>query len=368
MSTGTFDPWQQVFTISQLVNKDGKATKQTAAQLQADLETTIQGDLNSAPFQSVIGDSWKVVWGPCVYQKTPPPEGPGVVDNAMFVAQNTATNMYVVAIAATSFHSFFDQHTEDLKVNPIMAWPYGQAMPPGTTFPAGVAIAPGTHIGVGILQGMQDGASNKSLVAFLQGVQSTAASLVFTGHSLGGALAPALACALLTQGNLDLASWGNVYIYPTAGPTPGNGAFATLFQTLFPQTAVGAQPWQIWNSLLWNNLDIVPHAWNESMLSQIPSLYTPTASPGVAVVAFLLLQERKAKGQGYQQLPSNGALAGTIVPPSSIRNSPINPINNPFTAEAFYQHIGAYFSLLGVPSLQTLLQNSPVAVPTEKAA
>jgi hypothetical protein len=365
MATGTFDPWQQVFTMSMLVNREGKVTGETAGQLQEALDSTVRGDLSDPQFQSLIGDSWQIVWGPCVYQNA----GSGVADNAMLVVQNTASNMYVVAIAATNFHSTFDKLTEDASVKPIMAWPYGQAMPPGTTFPSGVAISPGTGIGVGILQGMQDENSNKPLATFLQSVQSAAATLVFTGHSLGGALAPALACSLITQGALDPGQWADVYVYPTAGPTPGNGAFGTLFQTLFPQTAVGAQPWEIWNSLIWNNLDIVPHAWNQTTLSQISGLYAPTVHPGIAILVLLGTAQANAQGQGYQQLPSNGALPGTFLPPSDIPNPVVKPPTQyPFLAEALYQHIDAYFSLLGVQSLQTLLQSSPASLLAQKAA
>jgi Lipase (class 3) len=366
MSTGTFDPWQQVFTMSMLVNREGHATGQTAAQLQGNLASIIQDDLEDSQFQSLIGDSWEIAWGPCVFQNS----GSGVVDNAMFVAENTATNTYVVAIAATSFHSVFDKSVEDASVNPIKAWPYGQAMPPGATFPAGVAIAPGTTLGVNVLLNMPnaEGQTGPSLAAFLQSVQSSTATVVFTGHSLGGALAPTLACALITQGDLDPADWAHVYVYPTAGPTPGNASFVTLFQTLFPQTAAGSQPWQVWSSLLWNSLDIVPHAWNETTLSQIASLYLPTVSPGAIVLGALAAAALSAQGQGYQQLPSKGALAGTFLPPSSIPNPLASPASFPFMAEALYQHIDAYFALLGVQSLQLLLASPATALLSEKAA
>lgn len=349
MSTGTFDAWQQVYTMTHLVNSEASVQGETAAQLQAALESTIQASLSSPGYQALIGSAWTLAWGPCVYQN----QGSGVVDNAMFVAQNTDSNTFVIAIAGTSFHSAFDKITEDASVNPIMAWPYEQTMPSGATFPAGVSIAEGTSTGVDILQDMQD-STGQPLEAFLQSVQSSSATLIFTGHSLGGALAPTLACALITQGALDLSQWGHVYVYPTAGPTPGNGAFVTLFQTLFPQTTVGAQPWQVWNALLWNNLDVVPHAWNSTTMSQILGLYEPTVSPGPATIGLVLGAEKRASGQGYQQLPSNGPLTGTIIPPSQIPDPMVNPAVNPFLAEALYQHIDAYRSLLGVQALASV--------------
>jgi hypothetical protein len=360
-----FDPWQQVFTISMLANGEAKVTGKTATELQQQLAATLHSRLKNPAFQALIGSSWEIVWGPCVFQNRFWGRGSGVADNAMFVARNTASHLHVVAIAATNFHSIFDMFKEDAAVNPILPWPYGQTLPPGLHFPADVHIAPGTSRGVDLLQNMKD--ANRSLAAFLQSIQSTSATLVFTGHSLGGALAPTLACALITQGNLNPANWKNVYVFPTAGPTPGNGQFVTLFQSLFPQSAAGAKPWQIWNSLIWNSLDIVPHAWNTTTLSQIENLYAPKVRPHLQVLDLLRDAERSAKDQGYQQLPSNGALAGTFVPLGELHER-IMTLFVPFLAEALYQHIGAYFGLLAVQDLQPLLKETAVPLqPTEKA-
>jgi hypothetical protein len=375
MSAGTFDPWQQVFTMSMLANRNSQTPGGTNT-LQGDLAGILQEALTDpgTGYQALIGSSWEVAWGPCVYEHKTDGIGDWVEDNAMFVAHNTASNMYVVAIAATNPISKFDKLMEDAAVHSIKDWPYGQTLPSGASFPAGVAIAPGTSVGVNILQKMQDPTTGQQLAVFLQSVQSTSATLVFAGHSLAGALAPTLACALITQGDLDPSQWAHVYVYPTAGPTPGNAGFVTLFATLFPRTTVGSQPWQVWNSLLWNSLDMVPHAWDSTTLSKIATLYGKTVPAGPIVTGILLLAEMSAQNQGYQQLLSNGSLPGTVFPPA-------NPLTVPFKvpflfsghdakaflAQAFHQHGPAYFSFFQVPDLLTLL-NSGNPTPAAPAA
>jgi hypothetical protein len=369
MSAGTFDLWQQVFTMSMLANRDSQLTG-NASMLEGDLAQTLHNALNNAGFQALIGSSWEVAWGPCVYEN----QDDLIKDNAMYVAHNTASNIYVVAIAATNPISNFDLFQEDWAVNPIKAWPYGTTLPSGTSFPADVAIAPGTSLGVDILlQQMADPTTGQPLAAFLQSVQSTSATLVFTGHSLAGALAPTLACALITQGDLDSSQWAHVYVYPTAGPTPGNAGFVELFATLFPQPTAGTQPWQVWNSLLWNSLDLVPHAWKSTTLNEVANLYGSTAPAGLVVAGILVKASQKAFDQGFMQLPSNGSLPGTLVapaelppfqiPPSSplssiFSNDPTEAMDITYLTEAYYQHGAAYFSFFQVQDLLTLLQSS----------
>ncbi|KAF9493529.1 hypothetical protein BDN71DRAFT_1591053 [Pleurotus eryngii] len=72
----------------------------------------------------------------------------------------------------------------------------------------------------------QQPAAKQTIVEFLAIVPPTS-RLMFTGHSLGGALSPTVALALLKAGLLKDAS-GNIFTYPTAGPSPGNRPFEAL--------------------------------------------------------------------------------------------------------------------------------------------
>jgi hypothetical protein len=349
---------QQVYALSLISNADSSQAKgQTVAQLEADLTASIE-NLYSG-FGQYIG-TWKTAWGPVVYQKKHLLE-PEVADNSMFVAQGTdaaGNPVYVVAIAGTNPQSIFDELVEDFDTT-LAAWPYG--------VPASPSLSPnvsrGTLDGVAILAAMQDPATGDSLATFLKGVQSTSATLIFTGHSLGGALSPAMALALFGDpgstgagGGLDSAGWGAVYVFPTAGPTVGDQDYATFYAHAFPQ-ATDAQG-NTWNLLTWNSLDVVPHAW--SLLSQLNTLY-PQLTWSHCLGHIQTALEKKG-GSAYVQLQET-QLQGAFAAPTVA----LNPVSA-FLAEAVYQHTTAYFDLLNVPELASFmkvanwLQNPPPAL------
>jgi hypothetical protein len=78
-----------------------------------------------------------------------------------------------------------------------------------------------------------------------------------------------------TAGLLKNSTWTveQAQAYPTAGATPGNGPFAQLFNGAGFGGSSGTQPWQLWNTDLYNYLDIVPRAWNKELLTALPPIY-----------------------------------------------------------------------------------------------
>lgn len=338
MAQGTFDLWQQTFTLSMMANGlEGQVdlpTKNYASILSA----MIQSKLGNPGLQGLIGSSWEIAWGPCVSQAT----DSIFADNAMYVAHDMVNDIYVVAVAATNVASPYDILAEDLDVKPI-PWPYGGSAPSGTQ------IATGTNDGVTALLAMQS--QGQSLVKYLQSRTDTSVStLIFTGHSLGGALSPTLALTLATQG-LGLSDWKNVYIYPTAGPTAGNAAFAAYFSQTFPQSATGSEPWQVWNADLANSLDVVPCAWNEQTLSSIPDLYTPNITASSDVEDIVAATRLAALNCGYIRIGTANDLTGSSVQGSG------NTLAD-FQKETLYQHGYAYFQLLGIQALLALRDGS----------
>ena len=331
MAQGTFDLWQQTFTLSYMVNADYGVLGITTEGLVNDLTSSIQSRLANPGLQNLIGSSWELAWGPCVFQRPLSL----YADNAMYVAHDQANDIYVVAIAATNIDSLYDIQVEDLDVTPI-SWPYGGSAPNGTQ------IATGTSDGVKVLLAMQS--QGQTLLSYLQTVADASSStLIFAGHSLGGALSPTLALALTNQG-LNLGDWKAVHVYPTAGPTAGNATFAAYFSQTFPQSATGSQPWQVWNADLANGLDIVPRAWNAQTLATIPDLYAPNVTTSTEFANTVAAKVKQVQPYGYTRIGTANDLTG-----SSVQGS--GPV---FAEEAHYQHVYAYFQLLGVQALLAL--------------
>jgi len=332
MASPLLDKEQQVFLLSILSNA-ASSIKGTKKELQDLLKTDITKYLNAPSIQEDIGN-WDLVWGPVVYK----PLWTKYAINAMYVAQNG--NQYVVAIAGTNPKSYYDWLKEDFNVKKQVSWPYGD-IPPDIE----PKISKGTYTGLKHLQKMKS--SGKTVLEFLGEKNSDdEIEIIFTGHSLGGALSPALALAAKNE-------WAGekpfkISVYPSAGPTPGNQDFSTYYDS------------QLGNSTtrIWNDIDIVPHAWNETMLSEIPYLYLPEIEPSRAVSSLVEQAKKLADGGNYTQiLPETPGLEGTVSLPSdpplcdeTEGSEETTPESNykTFMKQAITQHTSEYAVLLNV--------------------
>ncbi len=102
-----------------------------------------------------------------------------------------------------------------------------------------------------------------------------------------------------------------------------------------------------------NSLDVVPHAWVSAALQAIPNLYTPQISPDAVVQGFADLALFISQGGGYTQIN-----AGAPPLPGTVNTGLIHPFDLPFInffRQAAFQHVDAYYDLLGVPSLGQIL-------------
>lgn len=99
------------------------------------------------------------------------------------------------------------------------------------------------------------------------------ATLNFTGHSLGGCVAPALALKYyehrLGDPGLGIGAGQQFAVYAFAGPTPGDQDFAAYMTAAF-----SAKPF-VCHEMVRSTLDVVPHAWNAQDMGKIFTIYEP---------------------------------------------------------------------------------------------
>ncbi|MCI2263493.1 lipase family protein [Xanthomonas indica] len=343
----SYDQYQTVFALSSLANWVSRRHG-VASALQADYQRVLHATLGSAPAQATIG-AWDVVWGPQIWQA----KDSNRSDNAMFVAKSSNVNgidgdVYVVAICATNPYSFYDWLVEDFDVASVVKFAKYDPLAPTPPVAAGKLILPetpvismGAALGVWHLLNMVSPASaaapGTTLDTFLKTAAETGATVIFAGHSLGGALSPTMATWLKSTQRLD--GCKAVYCYPTAGATPGNAAFADLYAATLPPSAIGEKPYQAWNHDLWNTLDVVPHAWVLKMLGEIRHIYGNGPILGVEAFVFLATFNALASGVSYRQI-TNQSLQGTLsgsAPKSTLE----------FLKQMAIQHGTAYETLIG---------------------
>jgi hypothetical protein len=303
----TYDAHQSTFYLSMLANNTSRyktANQQTlgnqyilALAPNLDVPLAMVGGVIPLAVQQETIDligKWKLAWGPSVALRG------SAASNSMFVAFNEAVEFsdgtyptYVVAVAGTDPYSAFDWIVEDANVveyvdfnafvdaNGIMSGvPIGRVTP-GQTPTSLVPPFETAHISKGTARGVSTLAhslptpsgleTTKKIGRFLKSSSAPDARVIFTGHSLGGALSPTLALFLQQRGDLD--GFERALVYPTAGPTPGNAPFNAEFEAAFAPTPAQASDYKVWNRDIINSRDVVPHAWQRETLEQIFTIY-----------------------------------------------------------------------------------------------
>jgi hypothetical protein len=268
------------------------------AALQSYMQTYLSGGTDNPPqiefagFFNLMnpvmaGADWTLAWGPAVYCIDTGSRAKAT--NTMFVAYSPSQAAYVVAVAGTNFVSFYDWLAEDLDVGADhmstvpLALPYNR---PDNNLPLNPSvpyISAATATGLSKLLAMTDPSTGDTLQQFLTATANAEDLLIFTGHSLGGALAPALAYQLYPRAQTSASGWKNVLVQPSAGASPGNAAYATAFaytdgaEWAYPPTETGlAAPFDQWNVDYAGTSDLVPHAWN-----RLAQMYVPPGFPSV---------------------------------------------------------------------------------------
>ncbi len=396
-----YDIVQTTFLMS-MVADDVSGIVATQAQLQSYMSAALSGGTDPIGTQfggffplcnpRLAGGDWSVVWGPCVYSLAPQIACYAV--NAMYVAYSPSLATYVVAIAGTDPDSLYDWIQEDGDVaagfmaRGPFAVPFVQTwhLPWGNNPPAGVSAA--TALGVSNLLSDMVDPVHGTLQSFLTHAANPSGTLIFTGHSLAGALAPTLALYLYPRPQTS--GWKQVLVLPLAGASPGNAAFAAVFAAAFPPVASGVTaPYGNWNTDYANAHDVVPHAWNQlgaiisgmNPAGNYPSIYG-VMDPliGDAVTGLVDTAKLLATGGDYQNLtqvqfnPDWGTWTWTQNPDGSWQYPPVwtalpaytdaSPITSvtDFGALVTAAHIDQYYNFFGVTPSPQMPTSTPEGI------
>ena len=308
----------------------GKISATFGDDLDTRLKAIIDEKLAEPQTVAEIG-RWEIDWGPVVLQLT----DYGQDINAYYGVRSVDDpSKVVLAISGTNPASAFDWLVEDGFVFQQVSWPGALGSDPDAK------LALGTALGLNLLLQGKPKAEvvkpNVGMMAWLRGLTDQGPVKVSVcGHSLGGALSPALGLWLMdTQGSpnqWDPAGTSEVAVYPFAGPTPGNPAFSSYYDTKLGGVT---RRW-------WNHYDIVPNAWAQSQLQSIPELYVPDIGRD-PVIEGLADAARALAHQGGDYEHVRGDIAPFPAQVAADKINPIFPDSVNFFVQLVYQHTKAY--------------------------
>lgn len=280
----------------------GETIPQQVARMKSDIDAALQ---SGPPYLS----GWQVAWGPALSPDR---------SNMLYIAGNTATNQYALAVRGTDW-SFILNWIEDFaSLLPLVPYPV----------PNAGKIAAGTLIGLEALESL-------GFLAFLATLSSDA-SVYITGHSLGGCLASVVAPIVSNQ----FGGSGRVKVYTFAAPSPGDAQYQSYFTRLFGQNAMAFR--------VYDTLDAVPDAW--TTLETIETYYQGFC-PCPADLKKLLNFAISKVGNEYAAVGTDQPLLGHIIWPFNKQGDvpALNPIGDAlFMWQVAQQHAHVnYLSLLG---------------------
>jgi hypothetical protein len=400
---------QQTYTKAQIIHSFSFASNSAFGKVFAD-ETTCQKSyeklqqfvrqvsknvLSDVKTQQFIGTDWEPVWGPVVYSNDRNSSF-AVADNTMGMYYSPSKKLFIIAIAGTNSISSFGWVKEDFHVNETAAW-YD------ITKKGMGHISQGTATGLDILlTKMKDGDFDvvTALKNYIAKNKITNAEVAVTGHSLGGALSPALALYLSDKREV----WNNgkdiqISVYASAGPTIGVNP-GTSENNFIKYYTNQIEAGNIEYHAIINDLDIVPLAWNKNDIATIPQLYKEYGIEDVSfgtmsLIAVLNTQKRSGTSFGLEQyhykqinptvvtgaieddtkiikafkkLKPNTFITNLIIP-KPLQANIVNLKNLVrFFAQAAYQHTTAYNALLDIESFMNVYNDILNVVPNHKVS
>jgi hypothetical protein len=274
----------------------------------------------------------EIVWGPAVHQ----PSGGGAYaqpsDAEELICRDADTGEYSVVFRGTNPVSPAEWLLQDFQIQRQVPW---MQLLVGSA-PADALISEGTATAVKLrcalhpADGVKGHESNliEALVGILE--RSEGRCVVhFTGHSLGGVLAPVMALwfadYLAATGRDDLARKLDLDVCGFAAPTAGNQAFNAYCGLRLQKCARYA-----------NDLDIATLAWDEATLSRLPSLYRPDIGMQPITASMYKASMDLARAMDYAQPGGRVTVPSRVVPARG----------GLYLLEAIYQHSMPYLDML----------------------
>ncbi|WP_159474818.1 lipase family protein [Chryseobacterium sp. 18068] len=370
----TYNDYQMTFIMAMMANfaqpqKNATDPASAAQAIQKDFDGKLPGIIAAADFPVDV----TVAWGPYVVvePKDINKDGTATATNTMIVfkypSQTVAgVNEYVISIAGTKATSIFDEINEDLLGGKIADWPYCSQS-------NNIKISHGTLNGIGLLLSLN---SDNSITNYFSKLNDPNAIITVAGHSLGGALSPALALVLFgattsfseIPAQAKSQNW-TTRTYALAGPDVGNSYYVDYLKATFPPQAEPAVKWQQFNCKIWNSLDIVPQVWSKGFKPYIDTIYGIQLSTPAAVKDLLLAlnttllvlnggvnpyacsdpdREGQFAGTFQTALPTNGPMISDDCSDGACSSTPKSIAECNFVGQILYQHINAYFEEIGV--------------------
>jgi hypothetical protein len=246
----------------------------------------------------------------------------------MYVVRRDADPAHLaIVVRGTNPPATLDWLVEDFDVVDQVSWETG---PQPTEAKTSKAISEGLHL----LQTMT-AASGQTLVEFLkqESGKYPALRIDLTGHSLGGALSPTLALWLADTQQQWNQHWSPTQgarfaVYPLAGPTAGNAAFAAYYDS-----RLGAV-----TDRMYGFYDVIPRAWNVETLATVAGIYEPLTRPDAIERGLFDGLRDLVRNKGYSQIrPDVAALPGAL-----------DASKAKFLEQLFWQHHCSYQCALGI--------------------
>lgn len=343
-----YNQFQQFYALSSASNAVG-STHGTEKDLQDAMDETLKTHIPQ------LDGGWEVTWGPRVYKSDPTDTTMGP-DNAWFAAVSEKQRICVVAVAGTSATSkpgwWIDFDVENVVdfADWTSTWVDGiTAAKTSDPVPGRAYASQGTCIGVHNILDTPSTLAAKSLRLgdyIANSIMPTGYDVIFTGHSLGGAVAPTVALGLVQA---KMSEPGKTFILPSAGASAGNAEFVKASTGVFPPGAGPrtSDPYAILNTDFFNTQDIVPQAWSLDSstgryLENILNIYSKT---GIFIKAIIDLTVAYAMWR-----PFRSGIQYVPLPGTSFTGPPVSPVHTlcDLTAAVSCQHTRAYWDFIGI--------------------